>query len=104
MSWVKLGYVAREPKCILVSASSMELQSAHIDEFLYPFALGFGRIDVALAVDGDEMQIVELAGHIAHVAEGSDFDAIGTLNNVDLSVCVVGAEQEALLGIGPEND
>ena len=82
----------------------MELHSADIDEFLYPFALGFGRIDVALAIDGDLMQIVELAGHIAHAAEGSDFNAVFTPKNMDLSVRVVGTEQETLLFIGPESD
>jgi hypothetical protein len=42
---------------------------AEIAEFLQALALHFGAVDIAFAVDADEMQVVELAKLMADPAE-----------------------------------
>src|SRR5215475_10319931 len=52
-----------------VFCESQSLQPAEIAKFLHALALHLGGVDVAFAVDREIVQVVELAGAVAHVAE-----------------------------------
>src|SRR5215470_12695282 len=61
--------------------------------------VGFGRVDVALRVGGDAVHGVELAGHLAAVAEArEDFQRLA-IENPDAFVFAVGEVDELLLRV-----
>ena len=66
--------------------------------------VGLGRVDVALRVGGDAVHGVELAGHLAAVAEaGEDLERL-PIEDPDLLVLAVGEVDELLLRIVREGD
>ena len=66
--------------------------------------VGFGRVDVALRVGGDAVDRVELAGHLAAVAEvGEDLERL-PIEDPDALVLAVGQENELLLRVVAERD
>src|SRR5882757_10513413 len=66
--------------------------------------IDLGGIDVALCIDRHGVNPVELAGVAAIVAEGPGHAAVVPLQDPDLVVLAVGAEQIALLRIRPDCD
>ncbi len=51
------------------TSEELALKPAEIAEFLHALALHFGAVDIALAVDADEVEVVELAELMADAAE-----------------------------------
>src|SRR4051812_24288414 len=66
--------------------------------------IDLGGIDIALRIDRHGVNPVELAGVAAVVAEGADHAAVVALQHANLVVLAVGAEQIALLRVGPNRD
>src|SRR4051794_25771503 len=67
-------------------------------------SINLGGIHVALAVDRHGMDPVELPGIAAVAPEAADDRAVVAPDDADLVVLAVGAEQIALLWIGPYRD
>src|SRR5580765_4171214 len=76
-----------------------------VEEALQAAAVvGLGRVDVPLRVGGDAVDGVELAGHLAAVAEaGEDLERL-PIENPDLLVLAVREVDELLLRIVRERD
>src|SRR2546426_1085209 len=64
----------------------------------------FGAVDVALAADADEMEVVELAELMAETADGLHDLAARAVDNVELAVRIVDHEQIGLLRVRPFHD
>src|SRR5215475_6904138 len=80
------------------------LQPAEVTEFLHALALDFGAIDVALAVDADEMQVVEFAELMPDAAVGGEQLAVGAIDHVELAVGIVHHQQIGLRRVRPFDD
>src|SRR5207302_3793011 len=76
-------------------------EPAEVAEFLHALALHFGAVDVALAVDADEVEIVELAELMADAADGAHEVSAGAIDHVELAVRVVDDEQIGLRRVRP---
>src|SRR6188472_304764 len=84
-------------------ATSLCHRRDDIAEFLRAFSgIHFGRVNIALGVDGEIMHPVELASVTAVAAEHPDDLAGVAHQRAHLVVGAVGVEQEALLSIDPE--
>jgi hypothetical protein len=74
-------------------------QPADVPEFLHALALHLGAVDVAVAIDADEVDVVELAELVADAAPGTDEFAVGAIDGVELAVRIVDDEQQAEPGL-----
>src|SRR5262245_48340480 len=68
-------------------------QTAEILEALDSLALHFGCIDVAFAVNGEVMQVHELAQIGADAARGRHLHTVRATQHVELAVGVVGCDE-----------
>src|SRR5262249_16281811 len=83
---------------------ALRSQSAEIAEFLHALSLHLGGVDVALAVDADEVEIVELAELMADAADAVDDLAGRAIDDMELAVRVVDHQQIGLLRVRPLHD
>src|SRR5690242_13032133 len=79
-------------------------QPADVLELLHALALHLGAVDVALRVDADEVQVVELAELVADAAPGADKLTGRAVDGVELAVRVIDHKQIALLRVRPHHD
>src|SRR6516165_1220942 len=86
------------------TSEELALKPAEIAEFLHALALHFGGVDVALAVDADEVEVVELAELMADAAERPHQPAVGAIDHVELAVGVVDHQEIGLRRIRPLYD
>src|SRR5258708_7087863 len=86
---------------IIVLSFFVELQPTEIAELLHALALDLGAVDVALAVDADEVKVVELAELMADASPRADEVAAGSVDHVELAVRVVNHEQVGLRRVRP---
>src|SRR5262249_23409712 len=84
-----------------VFCESQSLQPAEIAKFLHALALHFGGVDVAFAVDREIVQVVELAGAVAHVAEGGDVFSVSAVEQVEFCVGIIQYQQVGCRCVGP---
>src|SRR5258707_15347336 len=80
------------------------LEPAEIAELLQALALHFGGVDVALAVDADDVEVVELAELMADATIGTEELAVGAIDDVELAVGIVDHDEVGLCGIRPLRD
>src|SRR5262245_42679412 len=73
-------------------AIGTESQPAEIAEFLYALALHLGAVDIALAVNADEVKVVELAELVADAANAVHDLAAHAVDHVELAVWVIDNE------------
>src|SRR6185437_13655703 len=66
--------------------------------------IDLGRVDITLGVNRDGMHPVKLTGVAAVAAEAADHGAVFAVENPDLVVLAVRAEQIGLLRIGPDRE
>src|SRR5215472_13636644 len=78
-------------------------QAALREEALHALALHLGGVDVAVLVDGDVVQILELAGTTPDAPEIADDRSIAFAQNMDLTVRIVRGEPIALVLVRPEH-
>ena len=86
-----IGTLARGP--ISQPHDPALLKPAEIAEFLHALALHLGGVDVALAVDADEVEVVELAELMADAPVGTHQLAVGAIDHVEFAVRVVDHEE-----------
>src|SRR5437899_9273398 len=79
-------------------------QSPEIAKLLHALALHLGAVDIALAVDADEVEVVELAELVADAADAVHHLAAHAVDNVELAVRVVHDQEIGLRRIGPLDD
>src|SRR5262245_6831868 len=92
---------ASAPNVDASMVSSFDLEPAKIAELLHARALHLGAVDVALAVDADEVEVVELAELMADAAVGAHEAAVGAVDDVELAIRVVDHQQISLRRIWP---
>src|SRR5687768_18476479 len=80
------------------------LEPAHIAESLDALALHFSGVDVALAVDSEIVEVVELPGEVTDAAGLADDNAVAPAHHMELAVRIVRDDHVGLLCIGPEHD
>src|SRR4051812_39327792 len=80
------------------------LEPTKVAEFLHALALHFGAVDVALAVDADEVEVVELAELMADAAVRADEASVGAIDDMELAVRVVDHQQIGLRRVRPFHD
>src|SRR5215813_2656585 len=78
-------------------------QAALVEEPLHALALYFGGVDVALAVDGDVVEVFELTRTTPHPSEAADDLPVAAADHVDLAVGIVRGEPMGLPFIRPED-
>jgi hypothetical protein len=66
--------------------------------------LHFGGVDVAFAVDGEIVEVFELAGVGSDASPAAEALAIAPTQHVEFAVRIVGDHHVALLRVGPEHD
>src|SRR5207244_6041108 len=77
-------------------------QTALVQEALDALALHLGGIDVALGVDSDVVEVLELARPATDAAEVSDDRPVAAADDVDLPIGIIGGEPVGLALVGPE--
>src|SRR5262245_46935163 len=80
------------------------LEPAHIPKLLYALALHLGAVDVAFAVDADEVQIIELAELVADAADAVHDLAAHAIDHMKLAVRVIHDQEIGLRRVGPFDD
>src|SRR5437899_13100464 len=79
-------------------------QSPEIAKLLHALALHLGAVDIALAVDADEVKVVELAELMADAANAVDHLAAHAVDDVELAVRIVHDQEIGLRRVGPFDD
>src|SRR5215475_10116859 len=82
-------------------AIGTESQPAEIAKLLHALALHLGAVDIALAVDADEVEVVELAELVADAPDAVHHLAADAVDHVELAVRVVHDQEISLRCIGP---
>src|SRR5437867_2734402 len=77
-------------------------QTALVQEALDALALHLGGIDVALGVDSDVVEVLELARPATDASEVSDDCPVAAADDVDLPIGIIGGEPVGLSLVGPE--
>src|ERR1700688_1639058 len=78
-------------------------QAALVEEALYALALHLGGVDVALAVDGNVVEVFELTRATPHAAEAAHHLPVAAAEHMDLAVGIVRGEPIGLPLIRPEH-
>src|ERR1700730_7423566 len=80
------------------------LKPPKITEFLHAFALHFGAVDIAFAIDADEVEIVEFAELMADAAVRRHQFSVRAIDHVELAVGVVDHQEIGLGRVRPLYD
>src|SRR5215475_15032342 len=91
-------------RCSRATGYAPPSQPAEIAEFLHALALHLGAVDIALAVDADEVEVVELAELVADAAERPHQPPVGAVDHVELAVGIVDHQEIGLRRIRPLGD
>src|SRR5690348_7470637 len=86
------------------SRARHQLESTNIPKLLHALALHLGAVDIAFAVDADEVQIVELAELVADAANAVHDLPAHTVDHVELAIRVINHQQIGLRRVGPFDD
>src|ERR1700730_17824103 len=78
-------------------------QAALVEEALHALALHLGGVDVALAVDGDVVEVFELTRTAPHAPEAADHLPVAAADHMDLAIGIVRGEPIGLPLIRPEH-
>src|SRR5207247_5632511 len=78
-------------------------QTTLVQEALDALALHLSGIDVALGVDSDVVEVLELARPAADASEVSDDRPVAAADGVDLPIGVIGGEPVGRSMVGPED-
>src|SRR6202035_441860 len=78
-------------------------QAALVEEPLHALALHLGGIDVALAVDGDVVEVLELARTASDASEAADQLPVAAADHMDLAIGIVRGEPIGLPFVRPEH-
>src|ERR1700674_1580067 len=78
-------------------------QAALVEEALHALTLHLGGVDVALAVDGDVVEVFELTRTTPHAPEAADHLPVAAADHMDLAIGIVRGEPIGLPLIRPEN-
>ena len=78
-------------------------QAALVEEALHALALHLGGIDVALAVDGDVVEVFELTRTTPDAPEAADHLPVAAADDMNLAIGIVRGEPIGLPLIRPEN-
>ena len=72
------------PSCAKHYLLADRREAALVGEVLHALALHFGGVDVALAVDGDVVEVFELTRIAPHASEAADHLPVAAADHMDL--------------------
>src|SRR6516225_4936862 len=97
------GVTGAPSSCATHSLLADRRQATLVEEALQALALHLGGVDVALAVDGDVVEVFELTRATPHAPEAADHLPVAAADHMDLAVGIVRGEPIGLPLIRPEH-